>query len=127
MTDQAVLLLVLLMFCHFLADYTPMLDLNMIKAKEKGSPIGPIIEHGITHGVLMLWVVLIMKNIPLSCLTFVIQSTSHALIDILKGKIGVWFPVFKDYNKRPLWALMGFDQYLHFIVILWIVYLVTKT
>lgn len=50
---QSIILLVLF-FCHWLADYAPLSRPYMLEAKRFGKPLMPVFEHAGTHMLLML-------------------------------------------------------------------------
>ena len=109
----------MLFVCHWLADYTPLSTMWMLKAKQYGKPIFPILCHALVHGLLMgivLSVFVGLNTLTLSLIIF--QVLTHWIIDIGKGKVTYYLPVFRDNMKPPYWVLMGFDQLLHTIVII---------
>lgn len=120
------LLLILLFVCHWLADFSWLSTKWMLDAKAKGSPWYPILVHSFVHGTLMGIVLLfcLYPNIIISYL-ILFQVGSHFLIDVWKGKMNVWFPVLQNDKNKLHWVVMGFDQLLHGIVIItmvWFIY-----
>jgi hypothetical protein len=111
------LLLTLLLVCHFMADFTPLSTGWMLKAKQFGKPLLPILVHASVHAVLMLTVLLFFTDPVKAIQLAMIQLIAHFLIDTWKGRMGVWFPKFKDNTKNDFWMLMGFDQLLHQLTI----------
>jgi hypothetical protein len=67
---------------------------------------------------------LFFTNIKTALLVFAIETVTHSLIDILKGRINKWFPVVEDQTKALHWAVMGADQLLHQTVLIVIVFLI---
>ncbi len=118
-------LLFSLFLCHWLADFSPLSTAWMLKAKEKGSPLFPIFVHACVHGGLMSIVFVLINPIsdPVWLLPILFQITSHFLIDVLKGKLGVWFPTLADSSNKWHWFVFGMDQFLHTITILYMVVL----
>ena len=115
-------LLSLLLICHFLADFTPLSTGWMLKAKQFGKPLFPILIHASVHAILML-VVLLFFTEPVKALQLAgIQLTAHFLIDTWKGRMSFWFPLLQDPTKTGYWALLGFDQLLHQLTIVGMVY-----
>jgi Protein of unknown function (DUF3307) len=122
MTTLYISLLLTLGFCHFLADYTWLSTPSMLKAKSIGSPTPPIFSHASVHAFLMAVVLFLFGVTNVIGLTL-IQVVSHTIIDILKGKCNVWFPKVANPANKVHWILFGLDQYLHFIVIVLMVYM----
>ena len=117
------ILLISLLFCHFLADYcltTP----QMIKAKASGKKIQHIFLHSCVHAVLMT-LVFFAFCIPLKTilLLFTFELCSHFIIDYMKGLVGRMYPAFADNQQKPFWVLYGIDQLLHLLVIVAMVYI----
>ena len=52
-----------------------------------------------------------------------IELISHFIIDIWKGRMNVWFPKLQNPATKLHWYIFGFDQFLHQLVIIFIVYL----
>lgn len=110
-------LLMALFFCHFLADYTQLSRPWMLKAKATGQIGWQIMAHAFVHGFLMAVVLgVYCADTRMSLLLF--QIMTHFCIDVLKGRMNVWFPKVKDSAKYPHWILFGFDQFLHAVVII---------
>ena len=55
-------------------------------------------------------------------LLMLVELISHFLIDTVKGRLTVCYPVLADQQKKPYWMLYGFDQLLHLLVIVFIWY-----
>lgn len=110
-------ILLLLFFCHFLADFTPLSTPWMLSAKKFGTPVLPILVHAAVHATLMGIALFILgaKNIPT---LFILQLSAHFLTDVLKGRLNFWFPVFQNPANKQHWVLFGADQYLHAVVII---------
>lgn len=116
----------LLLFCHFLGDFTPLgRNARMIEAKRYGTPIMPILAHASRHAIMMLfamkfwcWMFDVTASYSIIVWLFFFQWLMHFSIDIMKGLLTSWFPVFEDDSKEPKWILFGFDQFLHGITIL---------
>lgn len=119
------LLLLSLFFCHFLADYTHLSTAWMLKAKQFGTPVGPIFTHAFIHGSLMLVVITCFFGITgvVALDLFLIQVITHFLVDVWKGKMNVWFPALRSPANKWHWIVFGFDQFLHAVVIVWMVFL----
>lgn len=115
-------LLISLLICHFLADYcltTP----AMIKAKATGEKLRYIFFHSGIHAVLMGIVLLAFDiSLTIALLLFAFELCTHFIIDYLKGLAGRRIPAFADNRMKPFWALYGFDQLLHLLVIVAMVY-----
>jgi len=137
MTNQTIVLLLALNLAHFLGDFTP-LSKWFIAAKRYGKPIGLVLAHGAVNGALYGMVVgIIMGFAPFSAYgvetrhslllliatVFAIETITHTLIDVLKGRIAHKFPIAENTNKQTYWTIMGADQLLHQAVLVFIVYL----
>lgn len=118
-------LLILLFFCHFLADYTHLSTSWMLNAKRLGTPLFPIFIHALVHATLMGWVIgFYTLNLELTVLLILFQLTTHFIIDVLKGKCNVWFPSASSPMNKLHWILFGFDQFLHALVIILMTYFI---
>lgn len=127
------ILLILLLFCHWLADYTHLSTNWMLSAKRLGKPLFPIFCHALTHALLMGIVIAISlylkigynaanwKYDKIDSVIFIELST-HFLIDVLKGRLNGWFPKISNPANKYHWYVFGLDQFLHQIVIVYIVY-----
>lgn len=116
------LLLIVLLICHFLADFcltTP----KMIRAKADGRNIWPILLHAGVHA-LLVGVCLLAFGVSwrLMLLLMLAELVTHFLIDTGKGRITARFPKLADMQQKPYWMLYGFDQLLHQLVIIGIWY-----
>lgn len=109
---------ILLNICHWAADYTQLSRPYMLAAKRLGSPLRPIIEHGVIHGLLMGFVSLFFVNIWTAIAVFLFQAVTHSGIDVLKGKMNVWFPALQNPANVYHWWVFGADQFLHQVAII---------
>lgn len=116
------MMLVLLLFCHYLADFcltTP----AMIRAKADGRTYGPILLHAGIHAALIGSCLLVYGTPWLLLLSLVLlELVSHFLIDTGKGHLTARFPKLADMQNKPYWMLYGFDQLLHLSIIVAIGY-----
>ncbi len=112
------ILIFLLLVCHWLADFTGLSTSRMLEAKSIGKPLFPIFLHACTHGFLMMIVLFFYTSISTLIILVIFEVLTHFLIDTLKGRSNVWFPELKDMSKSSFWMILGFDQLLHQIVIL---------
>ena len=111
-------ILIGLLICHYLADYTHLSTAWMLDAKRFGKPLFPIFIHASFHAMLMslvlgwfigfgnIWAYLV-----------ILQWVSHFLIDVWKGRMNVWFPSLRNPANKQHWYIFGFDQLLHQLVI----------
>ncbi len=113
-------ILIGLFICHFLADYTHLSTSWMLNAKRYGEPIIPIISHACVHGLLMGIVLAFYVSInqPMFWSIILFQIYSHFMIDLLKGKVNLWFPSVSNPANKIHWIVFGFDQLLHALVII---------
>ncbi len=122
MTGHALLLLLGLEFKHFLADF--LLQFRwMTKAKGSFLAIGGY-AHAAVHSAGTL-AVLSLLSVPLKLALFValIEFPVHYLIDYSKANIG------KDLSSSDtphrFWTLVGFDQFLHHVTYIGMIYVVS--
>ena len=117
---NATLLLIVLLVCHYLADFC-LTSSAMIRAKADGRNLLPILLHASIHGALM-GICLLCWNVSWKCILAMIawEIVSHFLIDLAKARVTVHFPRLADMRFRPYWMLFGFDQLLHLVVVVFI-------
>jgi hypothetical protein len=125
--------LVVLLFAHWLADFTAISTPWMLRAKRVGWPIHPIFCHAFMHAFLSFWVTALAYRcvigwgdpMPLPeharvaialCAVFILLT--HWGIDILKGAVAFYFPVTQDNTRTLYWAIFGMDQMLHIVVLI---------
>lgn len=118
----AVLLLISLLVCHYLADFC-LTSPAMIRAKADGRNPWPIVLHASIHAglvgiCLLLWGV----SWNLLLILALVEFVSHFLIDTAKGQLTAHYSILGDIQKKPHWMLYGFDQLLHLLVIVIIWY-----
>lgn len=114
---RAVLLLVALLVCHYLADFCLTMPV-MIRAKADGHNIWPILLHASVHAFLIGLCLLIWGLAwDLLLLLMSVELISHFLIDMGKGRLSAYYPELVDQQKKLYWMLYGFDQLLHLLVI----------
>lgn len=125
--EKATLLQILYNICHWLGDYTHLSTKWMLDAKRVGKPLGPIFIHALVHTALMTLVSMLFTTDEVVLITiFLFQLITHFSIDILKGKLNVWFPVLADSTKKSHWYIFGGDQMAHQIVIILQTYFLTQ-
>lgn len=122
MIYQAFTLLILLNFCHWIADYTWLSTDEMLSAKKFGEPLFPILKHALVHAVLTFAVVFFLFS-DKSVVAALIMLITHFLIDLSKGKMNKWFKVLQSPSNKLHWVVFGGDQFLHQVVIITIVYI----
>ena len=124
-------LISILLFCHFLADYSHLTRPWMLAAKAKGTPVWPIFLHACVHTLLMSWVLITYKFIMalsnggqevLIGPALALQLISHTLIDVCKGRLNI-FETIRTPTSQWHWIVFGADQLLHQLVIIVMVYL----
>jgi hypothetical protein len=135
METHTLILLLSLFFCHWLGDYTHLSTNWMLTAKRFGSPLLPIFCHALVHACLMGIVLEIYCHLTIANYEtvifsfthvdklFFLQLITHFLIDVWKGKMNFWFPNLSVPSNKGHWYIFGFDQLLHSVVILIMVYL----
>ena len=92
----------------------------MLRAKQKGKPLFPILAHAGVHGLLMLIFLSFFQQIDSWMLLKLtsIQIATHFIIDVLKGRVKARYAYLQDAENGWFWTLYGFDQYLHALVII---------
>lgn len=117
--------LLILLFCHYLADFTHLSTPWMLKAKSIGDPLLPIFVHSLVHGVLFYVALSFMAGSNAAFLGFVSQITTHFLIDYFKGRLSYYFPnTIGNPAHNFHWLIFGLDQMLHIYVIILLAYFV---
>ena len=117
---NAILLLVALLVCHYLADFC-FTSPAMILAKADGRNLWPILLHAFVHTLLIGLCLLIWGVVwKLLLLMMLVELISHFFIDTGKGRLTACYPQWADQQKKPYWMLYGFDQLLHLLVIVFI-------
>lgn len=116
-------LLISLLFCHYLADYTWLSTAWMLNAKRFGKPLFPIFIHALVHSLLMTLPLFIILGGSNWLYLIVLQLVTHFLIDVWKGRMNEWFPVLQSPANKLHWVIFGFDQTLHILVIILMTYL----
>ncbi len=120
-------LLIAWQICHWAADYTHLSFPWMLKAKRTGSPLWPIFLHAMVHATLMYWVTVLFTHNQVASLTvYGIQLLTHFGIDVLKGKLNVWFPSLANPANTFHWYVFGGDQAMHQFVMLIQAFVVIK-
>lgn len=115
-------LLISLLVCHFLADYC-LTTSQMIEAKATGKHLQHIVLHAAVHAVMMSVVLLAFGvNYTVVAALFAFELLTHFAIDYGKGLLGRKFMALGDNTKKPFWVLYGFDQLLHLMVVVAMVY-----
>ncbi len=123
-------ILILLNVCHWLADFTHLSTDKMLAAKRKGMPLLPILNHAGIHGALMGLVLAVYLKGSLHTMAIVFlamgfETATHFIIDVLKGRLNVWYPQLANPANKFHWYIFGVDQFLHQMVIIIIAYYVT--
>lgn len=118
------LLLVLLFVCHFLSDFSPLSTDWMLRAKSKGWPLFPIFVHAGIHASLMFTVLFFFVPFTLAWQLAFFQWFTHFIIDVCKGKMNVFFPTVANPTHKSYWLLFGFDQLMHQLVIVGMVWVI---
>lgn len=99
----------------------------MLDAKRIGKPLSPIFLHAFVHAALMCIVMSFygVSNVQLFACT-VLQLVSHFMIDVLKGRCNIWFPVVSSPANKHHWYIFGLDQLLHQAAIIVMAYICSQ-
>lgn len=118
-------LFITLLVCHYLGDFTHLSRPYMLQAKRFGHPKQPIFDHAATHGFLVGLAVGLFTGSWLAwAVALAIETVTHFWIDVLKGKMNVWFPSVANPQNYSHWYLFGADQFLHVLVLIFITYFI---
>lgn len=117
-------ILIFLFICHFLADFTHLSRPYMLRAKAAGRPSGPIFHHAMVHGLLMGGVVLVFFGVAPAVIALGIEVCTHFVIDVIKGRINVWYPELAKPSNPYHWYVFGADQLLHTLIIIFIAWVI---
>jgi hypothetical protein len=123
MNQNALILLLSLNFCHWAADYTHLSTKWMLSAKRNGKPLLPIFCHAFIHAWLFFVAIWFVKGAIIALAGFIITLWSHFVIDVLKGRMNIWFPSLTNPANVFHWWVFGADQFLHQAVIIIITYI----
>ena len=115
--NTLLVLLILLLITHWLADYTHLSTKWMLSAKASGGPLLPILAHAAVHALLVLAVLLAFVEPQKALDLALLQLGTHFFIDVWKGKMSDWFPPVQNPCNRSYWYVFGFDQLLHQLVL----------
>ena len=119
------LLLIVLLICHYLADFCLTLRV-MIRAKADGRRLWPIMLHAAVHALLIgACLVVYGVNWQLLLMLMLVELLTHFLIDTAKARLSAACPTLADSRRKPYWMLYGLDQLLHQMVIVVIWYTAT--
>lgn len=119
---NAVLFLVMLLVCHYLADFC-LTSPSMIRAKADGRNPWPILLHATVHaGLMTICLLLWVTSWKTALLAIAVEWGTHFLIDWTKARLSARFPNLADQQQKPYWILYGIDQLLHQLVIVGIWY-----
>lgn len=124
-------LLVSLFVVHFLGDYTHLSTAQMLSAKRLGTPLWPIFKHASVHAVLVMVVCAMFQSFflwkaELMVLACVTELVTHFIVDVLKGRINVWYPAASNPTNKVHWYIFGADQLAHHIVLIFIFLLLRR-
>lgn len=127
MTGEAAGLLALLLVGHFLGDFTPLSTPGMLRAKERGHPLGPIAAHSAVHAGLVVLALGIAVGFAanLIIVAATAEFATHFAIDLGRGRLMGRFQPLRDPLSSPFWTLLGLDQLAHGLVLLGLVLLAT--
>ncbi|MDO9186141.1 MAG: DUF3307 domain-containing protein [Bacteroidia bacterium] len=113
-----VLTLLILNVCHWAGDFSHLSTAWMLDAKRFGKPLLPILAHAGVHTSLFFIAIFALHDFDNAVIAAAIQLPTHFTIDVLKGKMNVWFPKLLSMENKFHWWVFGADQMLHQTVII---------
>jgi len=125
MNITAVVVLIVLNACHWAADFTHLSTDWMLNAKRHGKPLYPIFIHALVHAILFFIVVFFAYDFDKAILAGAFQLVTHFLIDLIKGKLNFYFKRLEDSTNKFHWWVFGADQFMHHLIIVITVYLIS--
>ena len=127
MTNQAAVLLAGFFFAHYLGDFTPLSTPRMLAAKVNAKPMWFIAAHALVHTVLVALVILVVVFPAWSILALAsgIEFVTHFVFDAGRAKLGRRLPPLNDPTHNVFWYSLGFDQFVHALVLIGLALLVT--
>jgi len=117
-------LLIGLLFCHYLGDFTHLSRPYILKAKSIGYPLLPIFYHAHVHGFLAWILIWAVKDFTSGAIACYIIVPTHCGIDVLKGRLNVWYPKLANPENPCHWYVFGADQLLHIVVLILLAWLI---
>jgi hypothetical protein len=119
---EILILLLLLQFKHFYADFVLQTYMQTIKKGVWLDPIG--ISHTVDHVYCSLIVLLVFSlfattNAFTILWVTAVEGVVHYLVDFFKVKYGS-----KDITKPVFWTQFGLDQLAHQITYVWMIWIV---
>lgn len=90
----------------------------MLAAKKFGTPAKPILDHAAVHGTITGIIVgCFLSSFIYGVTALAIMTLTHFVIDILKGRMNVWYPSLQNPANVFHWWVFGGDQTLHILVL----------
>ncbi len=123
--SMAFVLLVVFQLKHFLADYPLQRPYMLGKAQEGWGFVWPLIAHCLVHSSLTLIVLLICSRLDLWWLALV-DFTVHFIMDRIKSGPN-FLGRYRDRNTAAYWNSFGFDQMVHHLTHIYIVWEIIRT
>lgn len=122
-TNELLILLLLFTTKHFIVDF-PLQGEFQWKNKGTYGHLGGIL-HASLHTVATFIILIFFVNIWWSFLFSILDGLIHYHIDFLKMKINQ-ITGWKADKDPEFWWLLGFDQFLHYLTYILIIFLVYK-
>lgn len=118
-------MLVVMIVMHTIADYTPLQNKDMFKAKAEGNFWG-VVPHGMWHATFVGMTVLFFGfGLEAALIAALIELVIHTLMDWTKGMIPLKYERFCDMSNWRFWTLFGVDQAVHVLtkifIVMWLV------
>lgn len=108
---------------HFLADFPLQTQYMLQKSKSDWEFVVPLLVHSVVHALMTLMIVLVV-NSSLWWLA-VCDLTIHFVMDRFKSGPR-YLGRFMDVRKSSFWITLGFDQMVHHLTHLWIIWMLVS-
>lgn len=119
--ESLFLLLVIYQLKHFIADFLLQHNYMLKKIRPGWDFILPLSLHCLVHAVLTLGVCLFYK--PELWWLAIVDFCTHFFLDRVRSGPR-YLGRYNDVNQTIFWWILGFDQLLHHLTHLWIVWMI---
>ena len=121
MEHMLLLLLIILVIKHWLADFPLQTEYMLNKSAKEGWAI-PLLDHALVHGFMSTVIFMLFSTWWFGLLIGILDTMLHFIIDRLKGSPTIkemyepWLlRTFKTDSNKIFWVTLGLDQALHYL------------